>query len=116
MTGPQGTQGPIGVQGIQGVQGPTGPLGAWVGATGAGPAGYFQLGNIIQNWGLINANTVGVTGNFTKPYVDGPPAFTVGGSTGPTGGQPYVSAISKTGLVIRTQSGSAAVYWRTIGT
>jgi hypothetical protein len=93
--------------------GPTGSTPVTPGATGT--AGYLQHGNIIDNFGSVVATTAGVTGNFAKPYVNAPPFFTLGGVTGPTGGQPYVSAISLTGLVIKTQSGAATVNYRAIG-
>jgi hypothetical protein len=98
------------------IAGPTGPTGfaELVGTTGAA-SGYSIHGNVIDTWGTVTATTAGVTGLFAKPYTDGPPIFTLGGATGATGAQPYVSSISRTGIFIRTQSGTATVDYRAIG-
>jgi hypothetical protein len=43
------------------------------------------------------------------------PSFTLSGATGATGSQPYVVGISKTGIFIKTQSGTASVNYRATG-
>ena len=119
-TGAAGPTGSIGSTGPQGppnpATGPTGPTGFadLVGLTGAN-SGYTQHGNIIDNWGTVTATTLGATGTFARPYVDSPPVFTLSGATGATGSQPYVAAISRTGIFIRTQSGTATVNYRATG-
>jgi hypothetical protein len=85
-----------------------------VGLTGAN-SGCTQHGNIIDNWGTVIATAAGATGVFARPYTDGPPLFTLGPPTGLTGAQPYAAGISKTGIFIRTQSGTASVNYRTTG-
>jgi len=88
---------------------------SWKDGASIYPGGYFQLGNIVQNWGTIVATTGGVTGTFAKPYTNLVPAVTLSGATGATGGQPYISALSLTGVQVTTQSGTTTVYYQAVG-
>lgn len=113
-TGSTGNTGPPGSLGPTGNTGPTGPIGptGYTGATGSG-TGYVQFGNIILNYGKVVATSGGVTGQFALAYTDAVPLVTIG-ATGPTGA--YVSALSKTGVVITTVNGTEQVDYIAVGT
>lgn len=119
FTGPPGNAatgvtGPTGPTGYTGLQGP-GP-GSFAGSTGAGPIGFFQLGNMIVNWGEVNATHLGVTGAFSAGYIDATPAVTLGrGYSGPTGA--FINSVSKFGVQIQCATGvSGTVFYHAMGT
>ena len=56
----QGAQDADGISGAVGVRGPS------------GDPGYVQLGNIIQQWGTLTADAVGVAVTFPVPYASVP--------------------------------------------
>lgn len=119
-TGPTGRTGPAGsaVTGSTGWTGPTGPTAAFVGGTGAGPTGFYQLNNIIVNYGKAVAGTgaTGVTATFPQPYVDAAPSVTLGPTgLGATGA--YVLSVSKTGVQVAIPStvNQATVNYLAIG-
>ena len=99
---------------MTGPTGATGPQPSVVGSTGAGPTGYALLGNILINWGVVNATQAGTTGFFVLAYTDANPSVTLGVS-GPTGA--YISGLTKDGLKITVGTGQTGpVYYHAIGT
>ncbi len=117
FTGPPGNSvtGPTGD--VSTVTGPTGSA-AVFGATGSGPTGYFQFGNIVVNWGSVSATSSGVTGIFAKSYSDGAPQVALGGQTGAApgaGSLATVSAVSTTGVLIKTGAITETVSYIAIG-
>ncbi len=102
--GPTGDQGPIGPTGA------TGPMPVIPAATGP-TGGFLQSGNIITQWGSFASSTSGVTVNFPKPYIDGPPSVTASAASG---GVLQVSA-TKTSVTISCNSGTPIVSWKAIG-
>jgi hypothetical protein len=117
-TGRTGFTGPPGNAGATGQIGPTGVAGNPItgGGTGAGPIGYFRLGNIVVNWGEAAANQTGVTASFSQAYTDGVPTVSLGQNySGPTGAS--IEAISLTGVQLRCATGvSGTVFFQAIGT
>ncbi len=102
--------GPTGDQGPAGPTGATGPMPVMQGATGP-TGGYLQSGNIITQWGSFASSTSGVTVNFPKAYIDGPPSVTASAASG---GVLQVSA-TKTSVTISCNSGTPIVSWKAIG-
>lgn len=102
--------GPTGGQGLAGPTGATGPQPVMQAATGP-TGGYLQSGNIITQWGSLVASTTGVTANFPRPYIDGPPFVA---ASAPSGGVLQVSA-TKTTITISCNSGTPTVSWKAIG-
>lgn len=117
FTGPPGNVGVSGPSGPTGFTGPAGPgPGGYVAGTGAGPVGYFRLGNIAVNWGEAAANHTGITATFSQAYVDAVPVVALGqGYSGPTGAS--IEAISLTGVQLRCATGtSGTVFFQAMGT
>jgi hypothetical protein len=113
LTGPPGSS-VTGYTGPTGAQGSTGPTGAFsTGATGAGPTGYFQLGNLIHQWGAtsVAAGTGSVV--FPQAYVNS--AVVVVGASGPTGTFPTVTAITTSGFSYAVNA-TAKLQWMADGT
>ena len=135
-TGPAGSTGPTGLPGSTGATGAvgppgnsvTGPVGApgnFTGATGGGstgPTGYAQIGNLILNWGVVNAVQAGITATFAQPYNNTGPVVTFGlaSYTGATGAVPGVTGISTTGCILYAgpiaPPAKAIIEWFAIGT
>ena len=102
--------GPTGFTGNTGATGPTGQ--AIVTAT-TGTTGYYQLGNVVVNWGKVpSAALSGTTGVFAHAYTDANPRVTLGIS-GTTGA--YVLAVSKTGVQIASFNGTPDVDYIAVG-
>jgi hypothetical protein len=102
--------GPTGSAGPAGPTGATGPLPVVQAATGP-TGGYLQSGNIMTQWGNFTSSTSGVTVNFPKPFIDGPPSVTASAASG---GVLQVSA-TKTSITISCNSGTPVVSWKAIG-
>ena len=127
LTGPTGFTGPTGVTGwtgwtgVTGNTGPTGPTGntgntgpvSTTAATGAGPTGYVEMGNILIQWGITAAAAGGATGTFPIPYKNS--AIVVLGASGPTGMQPIVTAIGVSGFGFRVNA-AGTLLWQAMGT
>jgi hypothetical protein len=113
--GATGQTGPTGPTGAGAFTGPTGPS-VWLAATGAGPTGYLQIGNIKINWGEFVTNHTGITAFFPLAYTDGPPVVVAQeGYSGPTG--MFVAAISKIGVLVQCSTGaSGTVFYQAVGT
>ena len=102
----QGAQDADGISGAVGVQGPAGDAGA-PGVTG--PGGYVQLGSVIQQWGTLTADAVGVAVTFPVPYASVPFVFATG-----EGSTVYAKPTS-TGVTITSPSGPQTVSWQALG-
>jgi hypothetical protein len=66
--------------------------------------------NQIHNWGVVDANTNGVTVTFDQPYLSGPPSVTIA-DTSTTHSR--ITAVTQTDFTI---NGQGDVYWHAIGT
>ena len=93
----QGAQEADGNSGAVGVQGPS------------GDPGYVQLGNIIQQWGTLTADAVGVAVTFPVPYASVP--FVV--ATGEV--STVYAKPTPTGVTITSPSGPQTVSWQALG-
>jgi hypothetical protein len=106
--GPTGSPGPVGLTGPTGMTGPPPAIQAVTGPT----AGYFQVGNILTQWGNLTASVgAGTTVNFPKPFIDGVPFVT---ASAPSGGVLQVSA-TKTSITISCNSGTPIASWKATG-
>src|SRR5262249_15297438 len=92
---------PILDQCVQGAQDADGISGA-VGVQGqSGDPGYVQLGNIIQQWGTLTADAVGVAVTFPVPYASVP--FVVAtGEVSTVYAKPTPTGVTITSPAIRT--------------
>lgn len=109
VTGNTGFTGPPGSS-VTGASGPTGPTGntgpALSPETLTGPTGgYFAVGGIGINWGLVNATNAGVTSAFNYSYYNVP--FATLGVSGPTGA--WIKAIDVNGIEIATPTGATGI-------
>jgi hypothetical protein len=93
----QGAQDADGIPGVVGMQGP------------AGDPGYVQFGSVIQQWGTLTADAVGVTVTFPFPYASVP--FVVATGEGST----VYAKPTSTGVTITSPSGPQTVTWQALG-
>jgi len=110
-TGPTGSTGAVGATGPIGLTGPTGPMPPMQAATGP-TGGYYQVGNILTQWGNLVATVgAGTTVNFPRPFIDAVPFVT---ASAPSGGVLQVSA-TKTTVTISCNSGTPVASWKATG-
>lgn len=128
---PGSTTGPAGPTGPN-LTGPTGPsgFGFQTGATASassGPSGYFEMSNIIMQWGEGNASNAAQTFTFPVAFVNQVPSITIGatGTVTNSGTATFpvvvISSISKTGFQagcntdLTGYASSTTFFWQAIG-
>lgn len=114
-TGPTGTAGGAGGAGATGPTGAAGAAGTTISGTTGAAQGGFRLGNFIVNYGIIAATTVGVSQNFTIPYVDAAPFIALGDDT-VQASVTVISAKSKTAFTAKSSTSNENVSYVAVGT